>query len=196
MLVFNLFLLSSGITTSTTHIYFFSENCEVTAKQEKTGNQLEQFHLGYQECMSETMQFLVESEGFFSGDSLCVRLMNHLTKHCEKILTSKLFYSLQLSTDFLFSTLPQINKVPATYQNQSKKNLYYAHQPISPPNKNITVGYTIQGRILSMTTIFLKSSLEIIYMALVSTVYGRWVAFIIHRQMSVAFLKWQTRAVP
>lgn len=78
----------------------FSENCEVTAKQEKTGNQLEQFHLGYQECMSETMQFLVESEGFFSGDSLCVRLMNHLTKHCEKILTSKLFYSLQLSTDF------------------------------------------------------------------------------------------------
>lgn len=35
------------------------------------------------------MQFLVESEGFFSGDSLCVRLMNHLTKHCEKILNSK-----------------------------------------------------------------------------------------------------------
>ncbi|XP_045136055.1 transcription factor cwo-like isoform X2 [Portunus trituberculatus] len=65
------------------------ENCEVTAKQEKTGNQLEQFHLGYQECMSETMQFLVESEGFFSGDSLCVRLMNHLTKHCEKILNSE-----------------------------------------------------------------------------------------------------------
>lgn len=66
-----------------------TENCELTAKQERTGNQLEQFHLGYQECMSETMQFLVESEGFFSGDSLCVRLMNHLTKHCEKILTSK-----------------------------------------------------------------------------------------------------------
>nr|XP_045593315.1 transcription factor cwo-like [Procambarus clarkii] len=65
------------------------ENCEVTAKQERTGNQLEQFHLGYQECMSETMQFLVESEGFFTGDSLCVRLMNHLTKHCEKILTSE-----------------------------------------------------------------------------------------------------------
>ncbi|KAK3853838.1 hypothetical protein Pcinc_039636 [Petrolisthes cinctipes] len=65
------------------------ENCELTAKQERTGNQLEQFHLGYQECMSETMQFLVESEGFFSGDSLCVRLMNHLTKHCEKILTSE-----------------------------------------------------------------------------------------------------------
>lgn len=39
--------------------------------------------------MSETMQFLVESEGFFTGDSLCVRLMNHLNKHCEKILTSE-----------------------------------------------------------------------------------------------------------
>ncbi|XP_069985182.1 transcription factor cwo isoform X4 [Penaeus vannamei] len=65
------------------------ENCEVTTKQEWSGNQMEQFHLGYQECMSETMQFLVESEGFFSGDSLCVRLMNHLTKHCEKILNSE-----------------------------------------------------------------------------------------------------------
>ncbi|XP_066986298.1 transcription factor cwo-like isoform X3 [Macrobrachium rosenbergii] len=65
------------------------ENCDVTTKQERTGNQLEQYHMGYQECLSETMQFLVESEGFFSGDSLCVRLMNHLTKHCEKILNSK-----------------------------------------------------------------------------------------------------------
>ncbi|KAK7080054.1 hypothetical protein SK128_024216 [Halocaridina rubra] len=65
------------------------ENCEVTTKQERTGSQLEQYHLGYQECLSETMQFLVESEGFFSGDSLCVRLMNHLSKHCEKILSSE-----------------------------------------------------------------------------------------------------------
>ncbi|XP_068223283.1 transcription factor cwo-like isoform X4 [Palaemon carinicauda] len=65
------------------------ENCDVTTKQERTGNQLEQYHMGYQECLSETMQFLVESEGFFSGDSLCVRLMNHLTKHCEKILNSE-----------------------------------------------------------------------------------------------------------
>ncbi|KAG0700244.1 Transcription factor cwo [Chionoecetes opilio] len=77
------------------HLQAHAYNCEVTAKQEKTGNQLEQFHLGYQECMSETMQFLVESEGFFSGDSLCVRLMNHLTKHCEKILNSEGYVSRQ-----------------------------------------------------------------------------------------------------
>lgn len=44
--------------------------------------------MGYQEAMSETLEFLRDSEGLFSGDSLCVRIMNHLTKHCEKIMKS------------------------------------------------------------------------------------------------------------
>jgi hypothetical protein len=35
------------------------------------------------------MHFLVEVEGFFAGDPLCLRLINHLQKHCEKILKGK-----------------------------------------------------------------------------------------------------------
>ena len=47
---------------------------------------IEHYRLGYQECLSEAMHFLVEVEGFFAGDPLCLRLINHLQKHCEKIL--------------------------------------------------------------------------------------------------------------
>lgn len=50
----------------------------------------EHYRLGYHECLSETMHFLVEVEGFFAGDSLCVQLINHLQKHCDKILKGTL----------------------------------------------------------------------------------------------------------
>lgn len=46
----------------------------------------EHYRLGYQECVSEAMQFLVEVEGHLADEELCVRLGNHLEKHCEKIL--------------------------------------------------------------------------------------------------------------
>ncbi|XP_063226599.1 uncharacterized protein LOC134533165 isoform X2 [Bacillus rossius redtenbacheri] len=46
----------------------------------------EHYRLGYQECLSETMLFLVEVEGFFAGDPLCVQLISHLQKHCDNIL--------------------------------------------------------------------------------------------------------------
>ncbi|RXG60712.1 hypothetical protein Avbf_10865, partial [Armadillidium vulgare] len=48
--------------------------------------------MGYQEAMSETLEFLRDSEGLYSGDSLCVRIMNHLTKHCEKIVKKESAY--------------------------------------------------------------------------------------------------------
>ncbi|XP_072155066.1 uncharacterized protein [Bemisia tabaci] len=48
----------------------------------------EHFRLGFQECLSEAMHFLVEVEGFFANDSFCVQFMNHLQKHCDKILKS------------------------------------------------------------------------------------------------------------
>lgn len=47
--------------------------------------QVESFRVGYHECLSETMHFLVEREGMYAGDSLCVRLMNHLQRHYERI---------------------------------------------------------------------------------------------------------------
>lgn len=43
------------------------------------------FSLGYQECMSETMQYMVEVEGHFPREGICVRLINHLQKHCESL---------------------------------------------------------------------------------------------------------------
>lgn len=36
--------------------------------------------------MSETMRFLVEVEGYFAREALCVRLINHLQKHCETLV--------------------------------------------------------------------------------------------------------------
>ncbi|KAK9890875.1 hypothetical protein WA026_012220 [Henosepilachna vigintioctopunctata] len=45
----------------------------------------EQYRLGYKECMSETMRFMVEVEGHFSHEAVCVRLLNHLQKHCDSL---------------------------------------------------------------------------------------------------------------
>ncbi|TRY75624.1 hypothetical protein TCAL_14591 [Tigriopus californicus] len=46
---------------------------------------VESFRIGYHECLSEVMHFMVEKEGLYSGDALCVRVMNHLQRHYEKL---------------------------------------------------------------------------------------------------------------
>ncbi|CAL8089612.1 unnamed protein product [Orchesella dallaii] len=46
----------------------------------------EQFRLGFQECLSEAMHFLVEQEGLYAGDTTCVRLVKHLNNHCETLM--------------------------------------------------------------------------------------------------------------
>lgn len=38
--------------------------------------------------MSETMRFMVEVEGHFPREAICVRLLNHLQKHCEALTRS------------------------------------------------------------------------------------------------------------
>jgi hypothetical protein len=64
------------------------QNREDGTEQHPAGGPIiiEHYRLGYQECLSEAMHFLVEVEGFFAGDPLCVQLINHLQKHCDKIL--------------------------------------------------------------------------------------------------------------
>jgi len=57
---------------------------EIEAGLNRT-NSLESFRVGYHECLTETMHFLVEKEGLYSGDSFCVRLMGHLQKHFDKL---------------------------------------------------------------------------------------------------------------
>ncbi|XP_023223553.1 transcription factor cwo-like isoform X1 [Centruroides sculpturatus] len=59
-------------------------NCEVANAAEQ--DRKHQYRLGFQECMSETVRFLVEIEGVYAGDGLCVRLVNHLQKHFDKIV--------------------------------------------------------------------------------------------------------------
>jgi len=46
---------------------------------------VESFRVGYHECLTESMHFLVEKQGFYSGDAFCVRLMGHLQKHFDKL---------------------------------------------------------------------------------------------------------------
>ncbi|CAL4066959.1 unnamed protein product [Meganyctiphanes norvegica] len=79
------------------------ETCELTMEQKvpteasqeplRPPNQTELYHMGYQECINETMHFLNESEGLYPGDSLCVRLLNHLNKHQKDLMGGELTLS-------------------------------------------------------------------------------------------------------
>ncbi|CAG2161506.1 unnamed protein product [Oppiella nova] len=44
-----------------------------------------QYRLGYQECLSEAIRFLVEMEGLFTGDGLCRRMMDYLHNHMSTL---------------------------------------------------------------------------------------------------------------
>ncbi|RZF40291.1 hypothetical protein LSTR_LSTR012594 [Laodelphax striatellus] len=59
-----------------------------------TRNLSEHYRLGFHECLTETMHFLVEVEGYYSGDALCVSLISHLQKHCDSIIKSDRLTSL------------------------------------------------------------------------------------------------------
>lgn len=67
----------------------------------------EHYRLGFQECLSETMHFLIEVEGFYARDSLCVQLTNHLQQHCEKILATSAY----LSYSYLYHPLVYISVI-------------------------------------------------------------------------------------
>lgn len=62
----------------------------------------EHYRLGYHECLSETMHFLVEVEGMYAGDKLCVQLISHLQRHCDKILKG------QCANTYLTDCVPPI----------------------------------------------------------------------------------------
>ena len=46
---------------------------------------VESFRVGYHECLTETMHFLVEKEGLYAGNSFSVRLMTHLQRHFDEL---------------------------------------------------------------------------------------------------------------
>ncbi|GBN66739.1 Transcription factor cwo [Araneus ventricosus] len=80
-------------------------NCEVAKTTEQDHKR--QYRLGYHECMSETVRFMVESEGLFTGDGVCVRLINHLQKHYDKV-AGGLCYTQALGMMITDETKPQI----------------------------------------------------------------------------------------
>ena len=48
-------------------------------------NSVESFRVGYHECLTESMHFLVEKQGLYSGDPFIVRMMSHLQKHYDRL---------------------------------------------------------------------------------------------------------------
>ncbi|XP_071050184.1 transcription factor cwo isoform X2 [Onthophagus taurus] len=62
-----------------------TEIIEMAIKHMKHLQHLDDYRLGYQECMSETMRFLVEVEGRFPREPFCVRLLGHLQQHCDSL---------------------------------------------------------------------------------------------------------------
>lgn len=59
--------------------------CEVVQNLENQDT-TRQHRMGYQECTSETVRFLVEAEGFYPNEGVCLRLINHLHEHYEKLV--------------------------------------------------------------------------------------------------------------
>lgn len=62
-----------------------TEIIEMAIKHMKYLQYMNHYRLGYQECMSEAMRFLVEVEGRFPREPICVRLLGHLQTHCDNI---------------------------------------------------------------------------------------------------------------
>ena len=65
-----------------------SESCdlqnEISQGLTRTAS-VESFRVGYHECLTECMHFLVEKQGLYSADSFCVRMKSHLQKHFDRL---------------------------------------------------------------------------------------------------------------
>ncbi|XP_076332326.1 uncharacterized protein LOC143237213 isoform X2 [Tachypleus tridentatus] len=60
------------------------DSCEV-AKTVERERRL-QYRLGFQECMSEVLHFMVKMEGLFAGNGFCVRLISYLQQHYYNVV--------------------------------------------------------------------------------------------------------------
>ncbi|CAH1713984.1 uncharacterized protein LOC114119594 isoform X1 [Aphis gossypii] len=49
----------------------------------------DQYKMGFLECLTETMQYLVEGHGYPPNHGLCLSLINHLQQHCAQIVKGK-----------------------------------------------------------------------------------------------------------
>ncbi|XP_022235582.1 transcription factor cwo-like [Limulus polyphemus] len=60
-----------------------SSSCEVRKNVDQ--NQRHHYKMGFQECMFETIRFLMETDGMFNGEQSRMQLVKHLQKHYNKI---------------------------------------------------------------------------------------------------------------
>lgn len=70
--------------------------------------------------MSETMRFMVEVEGHFPRDAMCVRLLSHLQKHCEAISCTP---SMMPSTQQQNTPITPTNDKKLTKHQQNERNV-------------------------------------------------------------------------
>lgn len=62
-----------------------TEIIEMAIMHMKYLQHMNHYSLGHQDCMSETLRFLVEVEGHFPRSPLCVRLLAHLQQHRDAV---------------------------------------------------------------------------------------------------------------
>lgn len=55
----------------------------------------DQYKMGFLECLTETMQYLVEGHGYPPNHGLCLSLINHLQQHCAQIVKGMCHCSIQ-----------------------------------------------------------------------------------------------------
>ncbi|CAG9828945.1 unnamed protein product [Diabrotica balteata] len=105
--------------------------------QQDQGNPTEHYRLGYQECMSEAMRFMVEVEGHFPREAICVRLLNHLQKHGDSISRAASFNGNHHSS-LLTEHIVPVPNIPEPISNDvNPKTVGYSMPKMEPePNNN------------------------------------------------------------
>nr|UHH90567.1 clockwork orange [Pyrrhocoris apterus] len=63
--------------------------CKTEDATSETENLARSYRLGYHDCLTETLHFLVDSEGYLASGSLCNQLATHLSQHCDNIISSE-----------------------------------------------------------------------------------------------------------
>ncbi|XP_025417491.1 uncharacterized protein LOC112688489 isoform X2 [Sipha flava] len=84
--------LQSNVSPSVESTKSSTEPQEMEKAPEETEKSVlvaEQYKMGFFECLTETMQYLVEGHGYPPGHGLCLSLINHLQNHCAQIIKGK-----------------------------------------------------------------------------------------------------------
>jgi hypothetical protein len=70
----------------------------------------DQYKMGFLECLTETMQYLVEGHGYPPNHGLCLSLINHLQQHCAQIVKGIfIFYFFHRCTSTYILIINKIN---------------------------------------------------------------------------------------